>query len=84
VPSLDLGPQPEARAAGSEIEDRSWHLWIPSLVLTYRVAVAEPKDPGDVVGIDEVVDHNSSWHMASLRRSADISYARNLSVRLRM
>jgi hypothetical protein len=76
VPSLDLWPQPEARAAGSKIEDRPWHLWIPALVLTDGVAVAEPKDPGDVVGIDEVVDHNSSWHMASLRLLApDVSYA---------
>ena len=81
VPSLDLGSQPEAGAAGSKIEDRPWHVWIPALVLADGISVAEPQDPSDVVGIDEVVDRNPSWHVASLRPLADVSYACNLSVR---
>lgn len=84
VPSLDLRPQPEARAAGSEIEDGPWHVWIAALILTDRVAVAEAEDPGDVVCVDEVVDNYSFRHIASLHRSADVSYACNLSVRPNM
>jgi len=81
MPSLDLRPQPEAWAAGAKVEDRSWHVWIPALVLTDGVAVAEPEDPGNVVSVDEVVEQDSPQHMASLRPSADVSYACNLSVR---
>jgi hypothetical protein len=81
VPFLDLGLQPEARAAGAKIKDRSWHVRIPALILTDGVAMAEPEDPGNVVGVDEVVDRNPSWHVASLRLSADVSYGRSHSVR---
>ena len=81
VPPLDQRPQPEGRPARPEIEDGPWHVWIPALVLTHGVAVAQPEDPGNVVSVDEIVDQNSSWHIASLRLSADVSYACNLSVR---
>ena len=81
MPTLDLWSQPEAWAPRAEVKDGSWHLWIPALVLTDGVAMAEPEDPGNVVSVDEVVDQNALRHMESLRPLADVSYARSLSVR---
>lgn len=68
----------------SEIKDWARHVVIPPLVLADRVSVAEAEHLSDHVSIDELVDRNSSWHVPSLRRSADVSYTRNLSIRPNM
>ncbi len=50
-------------------------------VLADGVAVSEPKDPGDIVCVDQVRDEDAAGHGASLHLGAEIAYACDLSVR---
>jgi hypothetical protein len=55
VPPLDLGAEPEPRTTRTEIEDRPWHVRPPALVLADGVSMGEAQDPGDIVGVDELI-----------------------------
>jgi|GEM_PF-6475489 len=81
MPSLDVRSEPEARTSWTEIEDWTRHLLVSPLVLADCVSVAQTEDLGYCVRINQVIEHDSSRHAASLRRLADVSYGRNLSVR---
>jgi hypothetical protein len=56
MPSLDLGSEPETRSTTAEIEDRAWHVRVAMKVLAHGVPVSEPKDPSNVVRVDEIVN----------------------------
>jgi hypothetical protein len=71
VPPLDLGAEPEPWTTRTEIEDRPWHVRPPALVLADGVSMGEAQDPGDIVGVDELIKQDSSSHIASLHRLAD-------------
>jgi len=68
MPALDLGTKPEHRSAATEVDHRPWHVWVARLVLADRVPVSKTQDLGNVVGVDQVVDEDSSGHKNSLRR----------------
>jgi hypothetical protein len=75
VPSLDFRSQPEARPATTKINDWARHIGIPVKVLAHSVAVREPKDPGDVVRVDQIVDEHAASHASSLHVTAVEAYA---------
>jgi hypothetical protein len=81
IPVLDLRPQPEAGAARAEIEHWPWHVFEPALVLAHGVPVGQAEDASDVVGVDELINDDSSSHTPSLHRAADESSRSRLSVR---
>ncbi|MHB8657307.1 MAG: hypothetical protein ACYC91_05030 [Solirubrobacteraceae bacterium] len=43
--------------------------------------MGEPKDPSDVVRVDQIVDEHAAGHESSLQVTADEAYACELSVR---
>jgi hypothetical protein len=71
VPAFDLRAQPEARAAGTEVEHGPWHVGIAPEIQADRVAVGESEDPSNVVRVNEVVQCHPTRHVASLHGEAD-------------
>ena len=51
-------------------------------ILAHGVAVGEPKDPSDVVRVDQIVDEHAAGHEPSLQVTADAAYTCELSVRV--
>lgn len=80
VPPLDLRSEPEAWATAAEVEDGARHVGIPLEVLAHGIPVSEPKDPGNIVCVDQVVDVHATRHGASLHVAADLAYTCELSV----
>ena len=68
VPPLDLGSQPEHRTTPAQIDYGPRHVGIAGLVRADCVAMREPEDAGNVVGVDEVVDEDAARHEVSLHR----------------
>ena len=62
MPALDLRTKPKARPAGAEVENRSRHVRIATLVLADGVALCQPEDASDLVGVDEVLKDDASGH----------------------
>ena len=62
VPAFNLWTQPEHRTTAAEVEDGTRHVRVARLVLADRVPVREPKNLGDVVGVHEIVEGDSSRH----------------------
>ncbi len=81
VPSLDLRSEPEAGSTTAEVEDWTRHVRVPVEILAHGVAVGEPKDPSDVVCVDEIIDEHAAGHESSLHVTADEACACKLSVR---
>jgi hypothetical protein len=52
MPSLDLGSEPKARSTAAEIENWTWHVWVPAQILAHGIPVSETEDPSDVMCID--------------------------------
>lgn len=63
---LDLGPEPEHWPAPAKVDDRTGHVRVARLVLADGVSVGETEDLGDIVGVDQVIDEDSSGHEKSL------------------
>ncbi len=61
-PSFDLGAQPELRPAAAEIDHRTRHVLVAGLVLAHGVAVRQPKNRGDSLRIDEVINVDFASH----------------------
>jgi len=53
-PTDDLRLQPELNATLAEINDRTRHVGVPTLVETDAVAVREPEHFSDALGVDEI------------------------------
>ena len=51
-PALDLRPEPELDTPFAEVDDRAWHIHVPTLVQAYAVPMREADDLGDALGID--------------------------------
>ena len=81
MPSLDLRSEPEAWSTTAKVKDRTRHVRVPVEILAHRVAVGEPKDPSDVVRVDEIIDEHAARHESSLHVTTDAAYACELSVR---
>jgi hypothetical protein len=65
-PPLHLGPQPELRATAAEIDDRTGHVLVASLVLAHGVPMCEPEDLGYRLRVDQIVDVDLESHAKHL------------------
>ena len=70
---LDLSTEPKLDSPVTEIEDRARHVLVPVLVHADRVAVSEPEQPGDAVGVNQVVEIYLSSHRPRLLSYSDPS-----------
>jgi hypothetical protein len=80
MPPLDLGSQPEAWSTTAEIDDRARHVRVPVQILAHGIPVTEPKDPSNVVRVDQIIDEYAACHEISLHLAADVAYTCELSV----
>ena len=82
MPPLDLGSQPETRPTTAEIEDWTRHVGVPAQVLADGIPMREPKDPSNIVCVDQIIEEHPTRHEASLHLVADAAYTCELSVRV--
>jgi hypothetical protein len=51
-PTLDLRAEPELDPSRAEVEDRSGHVAVATLVLADRIAVGQAEDVGNSLGVE--------------------------------
>jgi hypothetical protein len=61
-PSLHLGAQPKLDPSVPLVQDGTGHVLVPMLVHAHGVAVSEPEQFGDAVGVDQFVQVDLSAH----------------------
>ncbi len=72
-PRENLSSQPQARAPGAKVNDRTRHVRIPALVGAHGVPLSEPEDLGHALGVDQVFGADAGSHEQSLHPLACVS-----------
>jgi hypothetical protein len=66
LPRLNLRPQPQASTALDEVDNRPWHVRVPTEICGHAVRMAQAEQRRYSAGVDQVIDVDFPTHPALL------------------